>query len=124
MLRQDITFFDQEHNTASALTSFLSTETTHLAVLACGFFRFWMLVQFQARSKKAYEKSASYACEATSAIRTVASLTREDDVWQNYNSQLVDQQAASLKSILQSSGLYATSQSITFLAIALGRSSE
>ena len=161
MLRQDITFFDQEHNTAGALTSFLSTETTHLAgmsgvtlgtilqvsttlivcfvvalavgwklalvciatvpiVLACGFFRFWMLVQFQARSKKAYEKSASYACEATSAIRTVASLTREDDVWQNYHTQLVGQQAASLKSILQSSSLYAASQSLTFLAIALG----
>lgn len=161
MLRQDITFFDQDTNTAGALTSFLSTETTHLAgmsgvtlgtilqvfttlvvcftialaigwklalvcistvpiVLACGFLRFWMLFRFQARSKKAYEKSASYACEATSAIRTVASLTREDDVWQNYHVQLVEQQARSLRSIIQSSSLYAASQSLTFLAIALG----
>ncbi|KXL46337.1 MAG: hypothetical protein FE78DRAFT_146382, partial [Acidomyces sp. 'richmondensis'] len=31
MLRQDIQFFDREENTAGALTSFLSTETTHLA---------------------------------------------------------------------------------------------
>ena len=161
MLRQDITFFDQDTNTAGALTSFLSTETTHLAgmsgvtlgtilqvlttlivcfvvalvigwklalvciatvpvLLACGFLRFWMLVRFQGRAKKAYEKSASYACEATSAIRTVASLTREDDVWQHYHAQLVDQQAKSLRSILQSSSLYAASQSLTFLAIALG----
>ena len=161
MLRQDITFFDQDTNTAGALTSFLSTETTHLAgmsgvtlgtilqvlttlivcfvialaigwklalvciatvpiVLACGFLRFWMLIQYQGRAKKAYEKSASYACEATAAIRTVASLTREDDVWQNYHVQLVDQQAKSFRSILQSSSLYAASQSLTFLAIALG----
>ena len=161
MLRQDIAFFDRDTNTAGALTSFLSTETTHLAgmsgvtlgtilqvfttlvlafiislaigwklalvciatvpvVLACGFFRFWMLARFQARAKLAYEKSASYACEATSAIRTVASLTREQDVWDHYHLQIVHQEAKSLKSILQSSSLYAASQSFMFLCIALG----
>lgn len=161
MLRQDIAFFDKEENSAGALTSFLSTETTHLAgmsgvtlgtillvtttlvigftislaigwklalvciatvpiVLACGFFRFWMLARFQARAKKAYEKSASYACEATSAIRTVASLTREDDVWQHYHKMVEGQEAKSLKSVLQSSTLYAASQSLMFLCIALG----
>lgn len=31
MLRQDVGFFDMEENSAGALTSFLSTETTHLA---------------------------------------------------------------------------------------------
>jgi len=161
MLRQDISFFDREENTAGALTSFLSTETTHLAgmsgvtlgtilqvlttlivcyvvslavgwklalvciatvpiVLGCGFFRFWMLARFQQRAKRAYEKSASYACEATSAIRTVASLTREVDVWEHYHEQIVDQEAKSLRSILQSSLLYAASQSFMFLCIALG----
>ncbi|KAK5167421.1 GTPase-activating protein [Saxophila tyrrhenica] len=161
MLRQDISFFDKDTNTAGALTSFLSTETTHLAgmsgvtlgtilqvlvtlivafiislavgwklalvcistvpiVLACGFFRFWMLARFQQRAKVAYEKSASYACEATSAIRTVASLTRENDVWQHYHAQLVSQGSKSLKSIIQSSSLYAASQSAMFLCIALG----
>jgi ATP-binding cassette, subfamily B (MDR/TAP), member 1 len=161
MLRQDISFFDREENTAGALTSFLSTETTHLAgmsgvtlgtilsvictlvicytislavgwklalvciatvpvVLGCGFLRFWMLARFQARAKRAYEKSASYACEATSAIRTVASLTREADVFENYHDQLVDQQKSSFKSIIRSSLLYAASQSLMFLCIALG----
>ncbi|KXS99379.1 hypothetical protein AC578_8995 [Pseudocercospora eumusae] len=161
MLRQDIAFFDRDENSAGALTSFLSTETTHLAgmsgvtlgtillvtttlvvgftislaigwklalvciatvpvVLACGFFRFWMLARFQARAKKAYEKSASYACEATSAIRTVASLTREDDVWQHYHMQIETQEAESLRSVLQSSTLYAASQSLMFCCIALG----
>ena len=161
MLRQDITFFDKEENSAGALTSFLSTESTHLAgmsgttlgtilvvsttliaalivsiaigwklalvctatipvVLACGFLRFWMLARFQARSKKAYEGSATYACEATSAIRTVASLTREEDVWSYYQGLLAKQGRISLISVAKSSLLYAASQSFMFLAIALG----
>ena len=161
MLRQDIAFFDKEENSAGALTSFLSTETTHLAgmsgvtlgtilvvcttliaaislscafnyklalvctatipiLLACGFLRFWMLARFQNRAKKAYESSASYACEATAAIRTVASLTREIDVWDHYHQALVEQQTKSLRSILRSSTLYAASQSFVFLCTALG----
>lgn len=161
MLRQDIEFFDKEENTAGALTSFLSTETTHVAglsgvtlgtlltvittliaalslsiaiawklalvctatipiLLGCGFFRFWMLARFQQNAKKAYEKSASYACEATSAIRTVASLTREQDVLQHYKNSLATQARASLISVLRSSLLYAASQSLMFLCVALG----
>ena len=161
MLRQDIAFFDKEENTAGALTSFLSTETTHVAglsgvtlgtlltvlttliaaitlsiaiawklalvcvatipvLLACGFFRFWLLAQFQRRAKKAYEKSASYACEATSAIRTVASLTREQDVLKHYQDSLDSQAKKSLESVLKSSLLYAASQSLVFLCVALG----
>jgi len=161
MLRQDIAFFDKEENSSGALTSFLSTETTHLAgmsgvtlgtilvvtttlfaaialscalsyklalvctatipvLLACGFLRFWMLARFQDRAKKAYVSSASYACEATAAIRTVASLTREEDVWEHYHQTLVDQGKKSLRSILRSSTLYASSQSFMFLCTALG----
>ena len=161
MLRQDIAFFDKEENSAGALTSFLSTETTHLAgmsgvtlgtilvvtttlfaaisvacainwklalvctatipiLLACGFLRFWMLARFQDRAKRAYEGSASYACEATGAIRTVASLTREGDVWEHYHQELVEQRKRSLSSILKSSLLYAASQSFMFLCTALG----
>ncbi|ESZ90236.1 ABC multidrug transporter Mdr1 [Sclerotinia borealis F-4128] len=161
MLRQDIQYFDMEDHTAGALTSFLSTETTHVAglsgvtlgtlltvittliaacalslaiawklalvciatipvLLGCGFFRFWLLARFQQRAKKAYEKSASYACEATGAIRTVASLTREEDVLAKYIISLKAQEERSLKSILKSSLLYAASQSLMFLCVALG----
>jgi ATP-binding cassette subfamily B (MDR/TAP) protein 1 len=161
MLRQDIEFFDKEENTAGALTSFLSTETTHVAglsgvtlgtlltvvttlvaaitvstalawklalvctatipvLLGCGFFRFWMLAQFQRRAKKAYENSASFACEATSAIRTVASLTREEDVLRIYIESINVQAKSSLQSILRSSLLYSASQSLVFLCVALG----
>lgn len=156
MLRQDISWFDREENSAGALTSFLSTETTHLAgmsgvtlgtllvvsttlvaaivvavsigwklglvctatipiLLACGFLRFYMLAKFQDRAKKAYEGSASYACEATAAIRTVASLTREDDVLEHYHQSLDAQGKKSLRSVLKSSTLYAASQSLMFL---------
>jgi ATP-binding cassette subfamily B (MDR/TAP) protein 1 len=161
ILRQDIEYFDREENSAGALTSFLSTETTHMAglsgvtlgtllnvsttliasmslglaiawklalvcisaipvLLLSGFFRFWMLAQFQRRAKKAYEKSASYACEATSAIRTVASLTREDDVLKQYRQSLAVQARKSLMSVLKSSSLYAASQSMMFFCVALG----
>lgn len=156
MLRQDISWFDREENSAGALTAFLSTETTHLAgmsgatlgtilvvcttliaaivvaisigwklalvctatipiLLACGYLRFYMLAKFQERAKKAYEGSASYACEATAAIRTVASLTREDDVLSHYHQRLDEQAKRSLRSVLKSSTLYASSQSLMFL---------
>jgi ATP-binding cassette subfamily B (MDR/TAP) protein 1 len=159
ILRQDIAFFDKR--SSGALTSFLSTETSHLAglsgitlmtilllvttlvaacaiglavgwkltlvcmstiplLLACGYFRLAMLVRLEKEKKKAYEKSASYACEATSAIRTVASLTREADVCNHYHEQLLSQGRRLVWSVLKSSVLYAASQSLQFLCMALG----
>jgi len=88
-------------------------------LIAAGFLRFWMLARYQARAKEAYEKSAAYACEAASAIRTVASLTREVDVCEAYSGMLIAQQTASLKSVLVSSSLYAAAQSMLFFCIAL-----
>ncbi|KAL4754305.1 hypothetical protein BDW72DRAFT_138250 [Aspergillus terricola var. indicus] len=89
-------------------------------LLACGFYRFYMLAQFQSRSKLAYEGSANFACEATSSIRTVASLTRERDVWEIYHAQLDAQSRTSLISVLRSSLLYASSQALVFFCVALG----
>ncbi|RFU81921.1 abc multidrug transporter mdr1 [Trichoderma arundinaceum] len=89
-------------------------------LLFCGFCRVSMLARFQAQSKKIYETSASYACEATSAIRTVASLSREDDVLATYHSQLFNQARVSLISTLKSSLFYALSQALTFFCMALG----
>ncbi|KAM6523090.1 hypothetical protein FSOLCH5_003709 [Fusarium solani] len=161
MLRQDVAFFDRDENTAGALTSFLSTETTHIAglsgvtlgtilmvlttlisaialalavgwklslvcistipvLLGCGFLRFWMLAHFQRRSKAAYDSSATFASEAISAIRTVATLTREQDVLQRYKDSLAEQQGRSLISVIKSAALYAASQSLIFACFALG----
>ncbi|KAK7432079.1 hypothetical protein QQZ08_001369 [Neonectria magnoliae] len=160
LLRQDISFFDADKNTAGALTSFLSTKTTDLAglsgvtlgtlltiattliagiivgiaigwklalvcastvpiMLACGYFRFWVLSHFETRSKNAYSNSASYASEAVSAIRTIASLTREADVLSQYRESLATQQRLSLYSVLKSSLLFALSESLTFLILGL-----
>lgn len=159
IIRQDIEFFDRTE--AGALTSFLSTQTTHVAslsgvtlgtlltvtttlvsaiavscalgwklalvcaatiplLLGSGFLRFWMLGLFERRAKKAYEVSASYACEALAAIRTIASLTREEDVLNHYKDSLAAQEATSLRSIAKSSLLYAFSQSTVLLCIGLG----
>ncbi|KAF7532134.1 hypothetical protein G7054_g8250 [Neopestalotiopsis clavispora] len=141
ILRQDIAYFDK--HSSGGLTASLSTDTTHLAassaiglavgwklslvcistiplVLGCGYFRLAILVVFQKEKEKAHQKSAGYACEATSAIRTVASLTREEDVCKHYQEQLVGQSKKLLFSILKSSLLYAASRSIQFLCMSLG----
>jgi ATP-binding cassette, subfamily B (MDR/TAP), member 1 len=89
-------------------------------LLLCGFSRFWVLARFQSRAGKAYQDSASLACEAVSAIATVASLTREQDVWEIYHAALKAQIKKSLQSILQTSSLYAASQSFGLFCVALG----
>ena len=160
-LRQDIAFFDKDENSTGALTSFLSTESTHLSalsgatlgvILSCtstivvavcvslaigwklalvcmcalpvilgtGYLRFKILAKFTATAQTAYKKSAGYACEHTNAIRTVVSLTIEDEIYKEYRAQLDAQLKQSLKSNLRNSTFYAASQSMMFLAIALG----
>jgi ATP-binding cassette, subfamily B (MDR/TAP), member 1 len=94
--------------------------TSMPVLMCCGFLRFNMLAQFSKKSRSAYQVSASYACEATAAIRTIASLTREEDVLQTYEAMLVDQTAKDLKSTLNSSLLYAASQAGMLFASALG----
>ncbi|KAE9372742.1 ABC transporter [Stipitochalara longipes BDJ] len=89
-------------------------------LIGCGFLRFSVLVEIEEAAKAAYESSADYACESTSAIRTVASIGREDEVWQEYHNQLTAQGAKTLKSVLWASALYAASQSLPFLCTALG----
>ncbi|KAJ4859708.1 ABC transporter transmembrane region domain-containing protein [Trichoderma breve] len=89
-------------------------------LLACGFYRFWILAQFQQRSKAEYAASASFASEAVSSIRTVASLTREVGVLNEYKEALRAQRRRSLVSVIKSSVLYAASQSLIFLCLALG----
>ena len=161
MLRQEISFFDRQENSPGALTTFLSTEITHLAglsgvtlgvllncittlvaaiavslaigwkltlvtigtipvILGCGYFRFWALARFQRTARTAYQRSAAYASEYIAAIRTVASLNIEQHVYTCYYRQLTAQQRGSLYSNLKTSALYAASQSLIPLCIALG----
>ncbi|GAQ08512.1 leptomycin B resistance protein pmd1 [Aspergillus lentulus] len=89
-------------------------------LLLCGFIRVWMLDKFQRRAKAAYQQSASSACEAASAIRTVASLTMEGEVLDSYQTQLQHQLRRDILPIIKSSLLYASSQALPFLCMALG----
>ncbi|KAJ8102487.1 P-loop containing nucleoside triphosphate hydrolase protein [Lipomyces tetrasporus] len=86
----------------------------------CGFLRFWMLQRFQERAKAAYDKSASFACEATSSIRTVASLTREEDVCSKYKTEIENQITKSRASTVRSAFLYGLSQGLSFFIMGLG----
>ncbi|KAL7946258.1 P-loop containing nucleoside triphosphate hydrolase protein [Trichoderma barbatum] len=88
-------------------------------LLACGFFRFYLLLRFESRAKAAYAASAAYASEAISAIRTVASLTREQDIMRTYREDIATQRRKGLKSVLSSSALFGAAQGATFLCFGL-----
>ncbi|KAK9367521.1 P-loop containing nucleoside triphosphate hydrolase protein [Lipomyces kononenkoae] len=88
-------------------------------MVGCGFLRFYMLQHFQEQAKVAYDRSASFACEATGAIRTVASLTREEDVFLKYRAEIEGQVTSSRISTLRSSFLYGLSQGLTLFIMAL-----
>ena len=59
------------------------------------------------------------ACEAASAIRTVASLTREADCSRMYSEYLEAPMQVSNRVAIWSSALYALSQSLSFWVIGL-----
>ncbi|KAJ5247718.1 ABC multidrug transporter mdr1 [Penicillium chermesinum] len=89
-------------------------------LLGCGFFQFYMLAKFESDSKEGHKDSASFACEAASSIRIVASLTREEEVWNSYHEILESQNHAHLISNLRASLLFAASQALVFFCVALG----
>lgn len=89
-------------------------------VLGCGFFRFWALSRFESVMQKSYTQSASYASEKVHLIRTTASLSMELHAVADYSDMLATQDRNSLLSNLKISVLYAFSQSVIFLCIALG----
>jgi ATP-binding cassette, subfamily B (MDR/TAP), member 1 len=70
-------------------------------------------------NKKAHEESAQLACEAAGAIRTVASLTRENDCCDLYGKSLEEPLQKSNRSAIWSNLLYSLSQSMMFFVISL-----
>ncbi|OAL75663.1 hypothetical protein A7D00_1263 [Trichophyton violaceum] len=77
-----------------------------------GYIRLIILSLFDLKVRQTQAKSAAYANEAVRAIRTVASLGLENEVLQRYRAILERDAAASLRSILQASVLFALSQSL------------
>ena len=71
------------------------------------------------RNKQAHEESAQLACEAAGAIRTVASLTREDDCLELYSKTLEKPLRELSRTTLWSNLLFSLSRSLAFFIIAL-----
>lgn len=88
-------------------------------ILISGFIRVSLLARFQVMAKKTFEDSAASASEYISGIRTVASLSKETAVWQNYRDQLVDAERKSMKWVIASSFFFGISQASQFLIFAL-----
>ncbi|KAI6041412.1 P-loop containing nucleoside triphosphate hydrolase protein [Pisolithus marmoratus] len=88
-------------------------------VFSAGLVRLRVVVLKDQKNKAAHEDSAKLACEAAGTIRTVASLTREDDCLQLYSNSLEEPLRNSNRSAIWSSLIYAFSQSCTFWVIAL-----
>lgn len=88
-------------------------------LVVAGFIRFWLIAQFDARTKQTTQ-AGSFVSSATASIRTVASLTLERVILQKYRDILVSEAMSRLGFIVKSSVAYAFSQSFMFFATALG----
>ncbi|KAK0187916.1 P-loop containing nucleoside triphosphate hydrolase protein [Armillaria mellea] len=88
-------------------------------LVSMGYIRLRVVVLKDQKNKKAHEGSAQLACEAAGAIRTVASLTREDDCCNQYAMSLEEPLRKSNRTAIWSNLLYAFSQSTIFFCIAL-----
>ncbi|RXK41700.1 ATP-binding cassette, subfamily B (MDR/TAP), member 1 [Tremella mesenterica] len=84
-----------------------------------GYIRLKVVVLADRKMKKIHASSATMASEAAGAVRTVAALTREDDVDRLYSQSLEAPMRMAIRGSLRSQALYAASQGITFLVIAL-----
>lgn len=88
-------------------------------VISSGYIRLRVVVLKEEKNKKWNAASAQLASEAAGAVRTVASLTREEDVDRIYSQALEYPYATSNRTAIYSQLLYAASQGISFLVIAL-----
>ncbi|KAL1915703.1 uncharacterized protein VTP21DRAFT_6462 [Calcarisporiella thermophila] len=93
--------------------------TTVPMLLLAGYLRTALASAFQERAKKTSESSAQLACEATTAIRTVASLTRESQVLSQYRVALSNTEEMAKRNAFMTTLLYAFSQGANYLAYAL-----
>lgn len=88
-------------------------------LLFCGFYRFYLLSEFEAKVKTENATTSTFACEATSSIRTVVALTRETDVWETYHSKLSAMISKNRPSSLKSAFFYGLCQGSIFFIMAL-----
>ncbi|KAJ3573412.1 hypothetical protein NP233_g2453 [Leucocoprinus birnbaumii] len=88
-------------------------------LLTVGYTSLIVVMQKDANNKEAHAQSAQIACESAAAIRTVASLTREDGCVAKYSQSLGVPLQRAIKAGFVRTGLFAASQSSMFFVIAL-----
>ncbi|KIM25829.1 hypothetical protein M408DRAFT_73755, partial [Serendipita vermifera MAFF 305830] len=88
-------------------------------VISAGYVRLRVVVLKDQINKRSHADSAQLACEAAGAIKTVASLTREDDCLRLYSESLEVPLKVSNRSAFNSTFWYSLSQSMVFFVIAL-----
>ncbi|RVD83845.1 uncharacterized protein DFL_005619 [Arthrobotrys flagrans] len=89
-------------------------------LVASGYVRIRLEYKLDEDTASRFASSAGIATEAVLAIRTVASLAIEDDILAKYEKSLRSIARTSVKSLVQTMFWYSLSQSISFLAMALG----
>ncbi|KAM0786824.1 hypothetical protein ACM66B_002253 [Microbotryomycetes sp. NB124-2] len=87
--------------------------------LVAGFARLYVVEMKDEKNKKAHAASAQMACESAAAIRTVASLGREEGCCKLYSDKLEEPQRRTNRAAVKSSFLYALSQALAFWVIAV-----
>ncbi|KAH9174816.1 P-loop containing nucleoside triphosphate hydrolase protein [Lactarius sanguifluus] len=88
-------------------------------LVSVGYIRLRVVVLKDQHNKSAHEESAQLACEAAASIRTVASLTREDDCLDLYSRSLEEPLRKSNRTAVWSNFLFAMSQAFSFFIISL-----
>ncbi|ETI26259.1 hypothetical protein G647_03036 [Cladophialophora carrionii CBS 160.54] len=89
-------------------------------LLLAGYIRIRLEMQLDRQIGDRFAESAGLANEAVSAIRTVASLTLEAHVLEEYSNMLSNIVLKSTRALIWTMFFFALSQSIEFLAMALG----
>ncbi|KAI6828975.1 multidrug resistance protein [Hortaea werneckii] len=89
-------------------------------MLVCGYARIRLEMKLDDDTAKRFASSAAVAAEAVGAVRTVASLCLEETVLEQYRERLSIVAAKSRRTLLSTMFWYAITQSINFLAMALG----
>ncbi|KAI0361184.1 multidrug resistance protein 1 [Trametes cingulata] len=88
-------------------------------MLSTGYVRLRVIVLKDQRNKKSHEVSSQLACESAGAIRTIASLTREEECCRLYSESLEEPYRRTNRSAIYSNAIYALTQALTFWVIAL-----
>ncbi|KAI9801893.1 MAG: hypothetical protein M1833_002207 [Piccolia ochrophora] len=89
-------------------------------IVISGYLRIWLETTIEGINSERFGDSASLASEAVTAIRTVASLTLEKSILDQYSDMLDSIVRRSIKSLLWTMFWFALSQSLDFLVMALG----